>query len=44
MLGLLVFLVAGYSPGEGGLGSLVEVVDGVVRGQLESLAKYVDAS
>ena len=39
----LTYAVGGYSPGEGGLGALAEVVDGVVRGQLESLAKYVDA-
>ncbi len=38
----LTYAVGGYSPGEGGLGSLAEVVDGVVRGQLESLATYVD--
>ena len=38
----LTYAVGGYSPGEGGLGSLAEVVDGVVRSQLESLARYVD--
>ena len=36
----LTYAVGGYSPGEGGLGSLAEVV---VRGQLESLVTYVDA-
>ena len=39
----LTYVVGGYSPGEGGLGSLAGAVDGVVRGELESLAKYVDA-
>jgi len=38
----LTYVVGGYAPGEGGLGALAEAVDGVVRGQLESLARYVD--
>lgn len=38
----LTYAVGGYAPGEGGLGALAGVVDGVVRGLLESLAHYVD--
>ena len=38
----LTYVVGGYSPAEGGLGSLAGVVDGVVHVQLESLARYVD--
>ena len=38
----LSYAVGGYSPGEGGLAPLAGPVDGVVRGQLESLAAYVN--
>ncbi len=38
----LTYIVGGYAPGEGGLGAIAGAVDGVVRGQLESLARYVD--
>lgn len=38
----LTYVVGGYAPGKGGLGALAGPVDGVVRGQLESLARYVD--
>lgn len=39
----LTYVVGGYSPAEGGLGALAEVVDGVLRGQLEGLARYVES-
>lgn len=39
----LTYTVGGYHPGEGGLGSLAEPVDGVLRGQLERLSKLVEA-
>lgn len=38
----LTYVVGGYSSAEGGLASLAAPVDGVVRGQLESLASYVE--
>lgn len=37
----LTYVAGGYSPAEGGLGSLAEVVDSVVGGQLQGLANYI---
>ena len=39
----LTYVVGGYAPGEGGLGAIAAPVDGVVGGQLESLAKHVES-
>lgn len=38
----LTYVVGGYSPATGGLGSLAEAVDSVVGAQLQSLTNYLD--
>ncbi len=38
----LTYVAGGYYSAGGGLGSLAGAVDGVLRGQLESLAKHVE--